>query len=86
MDATNTANSEDINSSCYIVDVQSEIIEINESCEDGQIIDIKDNETMEEYQVIDETGFNSSLEGSVIENAPENSIPKDPVSFNFDSC
>lgn len=90
MEENNITKTEDMDESCYIVEPNVELIEINETCDleihsKSQEVDAKDgsdndpeSETMGDYQVIDETGFTSNPDENVTENGL--SFSEDPVS------
>lgn len=90
MEESNITNTADMDSSCYIVETQSEVIEINETCDDLEVSGTKDlsidiqspdaeNDTMGDFQVIDETGFASNMDDTATENG-QISTSEDPVS------
>lgn len=92
MDEKDITSNEEVDESCFIVETQAEVIEINESQDDLEVeqfgnndesaneeLEIE-NETMGEYQVIDETGCTSNPEDTVTENGHRNSTSEDPVS------
>jgi hypothetical protein len=91
MDERDITNNEENDESCYIVETKTEVIEIDETCDDLEVTEneIKDtsndklniqNESMGDYQVIDETGCTSNPENIVTENDYTNSNSEDPVS------
>lgn len=91
MDEKDITNNEEIDDSCYIVETQAEVIEINETCNDLEEAEneVKDasnnelniqNESTVDYQVIDETGCTSNPENTVTENDNTNANSEDPVS------
>lgn len=88
MDENDITSNEEIDASCFIVENQAEIIEIDESADDLEVPSEvnnesandgleMENETIGEYQVIDETGCTSNGE----ENGHRNSTSEDPVSY-----
>lgn len=94
MEESNITSNEDIDESCYIVEIPPEIIEINDTIDEQDIHnetkDISDeskafnleNETADDYKVIDETGFTSNENDTIIDNGHSVSTSEDPVSFN----
>lgn len=78
-------DSEEMDASCYIVENPVEIIEINESQNEEENLDVieelePDNENISEFLVIDETGNDTNLNISTITNGNEKKTEEDPVS------
>lgn len=85
MDDSIVVDSEEMDASCYIVENPVEIIEINESQNEEENLDVieelePDNENISEFLVIDETGNDTNLNISTITNGNEKKTEEDPVS------
>ena len=85
MDVSIVVDSEELDASCYIVENPVEIIEINESQNDEELLDVSkepetDNDNISGFLVIDETGNDTNLNISTITNGDVNKTSEDPVS------
>lgn len=92
MDDCVVVGSEEMDASCYIVEAPLEVIEINESQNEDENLDVTEdncnatkelepeNASISEFLVIDETGADTILNISTITNGDTKKSSEDPVS------